>query len=165
MNERLKKIRTSKNLTLAKFGESVGLSPGAVSDMERGRRGITDQTIRSICREYHVNEEWFKNGTGEMFMADSGDEIEALARRYNLSHGIQVFIEKLVNSNEAAQQAVIDLIVETAAAINGSEVAPEYHAPKSFEEMSPEEIADAVREGREAEKGEEGESSRSSYTA
>ena len=74
MNERLKKIRTSKNLTLAKFGESIGLSPGAVSDMERGRRGITDQTIRSICREYHVNEEWFKNGTGEMFMADSGDE-------------------------------------------------------------------------------------------
>lgn len=165
-NDRLKKIRTEKGLTLAKFGDRIGLTPGAVSDMERGRRGITEQTRTSVCREFRVNREWLVNGTGEMFMPDASDEIEALAKRYNLSYGMQVFIEKLVNSSSAAQDAVIDLIIETAEAIKSGDVSAAYREKiKTFEEMTPGEIADQVAKEREIEKRDTEESDQSSFTA
>ena len=37
---------------------------------------FTHQMIKSICREYNVNEEWLINGTGEMFSeVDREDQI------------------------------------------------------------------------------------------
>lgn len=143
-NERIKQIRTAKNLTLAKFGEMIGLSPGAVSDMERGRRGVTDQTIRSICREFRVNEEWIRNGNGEIFKPDASDEIENLARRYNLSFGIQVFIEKLVNSEPEVQDAVINLITESAKAILSSDVPADYRDTNGIKKKDDTEAAEAA---------------------
>lgn len=162
-NDRLKKIRTEKGLTLAQFGEQIGLTPGAISDMERGRRGLTEQTRTSICREFKVNREWLVNGEGSMFLPDSSDELEALARRYALSREVLVFIEKLVNSEEDVQNAVIKLMLDTAATIKGQTTSPAVQ--KSFEEMSESEIADAVKSEREKEKEAKEESGRSSSTA
>lgn len=66
--ERVREIRKSLNLTLEKFGERLGVGKTAISNIETGNRSLTDQMFRSICREYHVSEEWLKNGTGEMFI-------------------------------------------------------------------------------------------------
>ena len=161
-NDRLKMIRTELGLTLAKFGEQIGLTPGAVSDMERGRRGITEQTRNSICREFKVNRSWLIDGIGDMFVPDSNDELKALAKRYNLPVEVQIFIEKLVKSDEAVQDAVVKLILATSAAIKGE---TEVSAPKSFEEMSAIEIAEQVEIERDKEKREEDASGRSSSTA
>lgn len=162
-NDRLKMIRTEKGLTLAKFGERIGLTPGAVSDMERGRRGITEQTRNSVCREFSINKEWLMTGTGEMEVPE-GDELEALARRYNLSRDFQAFIEKLVTADSSVQEAVIDLILQTSAAING-EAPPIETEPKKFEEMTPAEIAAKVEDERRVEKEAADGSGRSSSTA
>lgn len=164
-NDRLKIIRTEEHLTLAKFGERIGLTPGAVSDMERGRRGITEQTRNSVCREFHINKEWLLSGSGEMRSPTSDDALNALAEQYGLSNEIKVFIAKLVKADEVVQDAVINLILATASAINGEASAPAPAAPKTFEEMSAEEIAEAVIEERAAEKREQDESGRSSSTA
>lgn len=67
MNERIRELRKSLNLTLEKFGNPLGVGKTAISKIENGERGVTDQMIRSICREYSVNEEWLVNGTGDMF--------------------------------------------------------------------------------------------------
>lgn len=66
--ERVREIRKSLNLTLEKFGEKLGVGKTAISNIEVGNRNLTDQMFRSICREYHVSEEWLKNGTGEIFV-------------------------------------------------------------------------------------------------
>ena len=80
MNERVKYIRKSQDSdsTLERFGKRIGLSKTAISDIENGRRGLTDQTFISICREFSVNPDWLRDGSGEPFLRRSRDEeIEA----------------------------------------------------------------------------------------
>lgn len=62
VNERVKEIRKSNNLTMDKFGERIGVTKAAISKIEKGERGVTDQMIKSICREFGYNEEWLRNG-------------------------------------------------------------------------------------------------------
>lgn len=76
MNERIRELRKLLGLTLEKFGAPLGVGKTAISKIENGDRGVTDQMIKSICREYNVNEEWLVHGTGEMFSeVDREDQI------------------------------------------------------------------------------------------
>lgn len=86
--ERVKKIRKALNLTLEKFGAKLGVSKSAVSNIESGSRGLTEQMIRSICREYQVSEEWLRNGNGEIF--------QNLSRREKIA----TFLGTLMNEDE-----------------------------------------------------------------
>ncbi len=66
-NERVKFIRKSKNLTMEKFGEKLGVTKVAISRIESGDRRVTDQMFIAICRVFDVNPEWLRDGTGEPF--------------------------------------------------------------------------------------------------
>lgn len=66
-NERIKELRKTLGLTLEKFGQSLGVSHAAISNIESGKRNLTEQMTKSICREYNVNENWLRNGEGDMF--------------------------------------------------------------------------------------------------
>lgn len=74
MKERIKYIRKEKGLTQTEFGEKIGVKGNTVTNYETGLRNPTDAVIRSICREFDINEEWLRNGTGEMFVQKSKDE-------------------------------------------------------------------------------------------
>lgn len=67
MNERIRKLRKVLGLTLEKFGDHVGVTKVAISNLEKGNRSVTDQMFKSICREFNVNPDWLRNGQGEMF--------------------------------------------------------------------------------------------------
>lgn len=75
ISDRVRQIRLAGGYTMKQFAERVGISDSAVSQIEKGRTGISDQTIRSICREYGVNEIWLRTGVGEM-NADLGRAAE-----------------------------------------------------------------------------------------
>ncbi len=62
VNERIKEIRKSNELTMEKFGEYIGVTKAAISKIEKGERGVTDQMIKSICREFGYREEWLRDG-------------------------------------------------------------------------------------------------------
>ena len=68
MNERVRILRKSLGLTLEKFGNKLGVSKVAISNIENGNRNITDQMFKSICREFNVNPTWLREGTGEMLI-------------------------------------------------------------------------------------------------
>jgi transcriptional regulator with XRE-family HTH domain len=68
LNERLALLREILGLTTRKFGEKLNITGGAVTNMEKGTRNITDRTISDICREFNVNEEWLRNGKGDVFI-------------------------------------------------------------------------------------------------
>ena len=74
MNERVKQLRKALDLTLEKFGEKLGVKKSAISLIENGERNLTDQMVKSICREFDVNKEWLRNGTGSMFIERTRDE-------------------------------------------------------------------------------------------
>lgn len=77
MNERVKEIRKTLNLTLEKFGNKLGVGKSAINKIEKGENSLTEQMFISICREFNVNPEWLRNGTGSMFLELDQDGIIA----------------------------------------------------------------------------------------
>lgn len=74
MNERIRQLRKALGLTLEEFGAKVGVGKTAISNIENGNRNLTDQMFLSICREWNVNEDWLRNGSGDMFIQKSKDK-------------------------------------------------------------------------------------------
>ena len=66
LNERVKQLRKTLDLTMEKFGDRLGVKKNSISQIE--------QMIKSICREFDVDEEWLRNGTGSMFIERTRDE-------------------------------------------------------------------------------------------
>ncbi len=62
VNERVKEIRKSLELTMEKFGERLGVGKVAISCIESGKNNVTEQMIKSICREFGYREEWLRDG-------------------------------------------------------------------------------------------------------
>lgn len=65
--QRVRELRKELQLTLEKFGKPLGVGKTAISKIENGERGLTDQMVLAICREYNVDENWLRTGEGEMF--------------------------------------------------------------------------------------------------
>lgn len=82
MNERIKKLRKSLDLTQQEFADRIGIKRGAIANYEVGRNIPTDSVVSLICREFNVNEEWLRNGTGEMFLpVDRNADIARLTKQ------------------------------------------------------------------------------------
>ena len=112
MNERIRKLRKSLDLTQVEFGRRIGMKQNTIALIEGGRN-TSDQTIFAICREFHVREEWLRTGEGEMFAPDVHDEFKALAARYpNLTHESLVFIEKLIGLSKDDQDVIMNFLRE-----------------------------------------------------
>lgn len=78
MNDRIKELRKAMNLSQEKFGELLGITKSGVSDIESGRRKVTDQHVIMLVNN-GVNEEWLRTGKGSMFVPENkNDEISKL---------------------------------------------------------------------------------------
>lgn len=73
MNERLKLLRKTLDLSQDAFAERIGMKGSSISLLESGRRNITEQVIKSICREFNVDYGWLTTGSGEMFVDSDED--------------------------------------------------------------------------------------------
>lgn len=73
MNERLKKLRKTLDLTQQEFANRIGIARGNIASYEVGKNSISDAVIALICREFNVNEEWLRTGEGEMFNSNKND--------------------------------------------------------------------------------------------
>jgi len=67
MNERLKKLRKALNFTQQEFAIRIGTTQNVVANYETGRRNPSRSVINNICKTFHVNEDWLRDGIGEMF--------------------------------------------------------------------------------------------------
>lgn len=80
MKDRIKKLRKSLDLTQQEFANKIGMKQNTIAQYEMGRTKPSDAIIFSICREFNVNEEWLRNGEGEIFKRLlPGDEYGAYA--------------------------------------------------------------------------------------
>jgi len=72
-NQRLKIFRKSVNLNQKEFGESLGLTQGGYSDIERGKNGVTNR-IKIFLHQFHnLNIHWLETGEGDMLSATIDD--------------------------------------------------------------------------------------------
>lgn len=77
-NDRIRMLRKELNLTLTEFSKKLGITHAALSNIENGKRNVTEQMRKSICREFRVDPIWLSTGEGDMFIDESIDLIEIL---------------------------------------------------------------------------------------
>lgn len=65
--DRLKVLRKSLKMTQIEIANIINSSNGHVSDMEKGRKNITDSTMDLLDLKLNVNIDWLRSGKGEMF--------------------------------------------------------------------------------------------------
>lgn len=84
MNERIRALRETVGLSRAAFGQRLGVSGDVINNIERGRVEIKEPIVKLICSEFSVNENWIRNGTGEMFIKNASSTMEQLKEEFNL---------------------------------------------------------------------------------
>mgnify|MGYP002520430417 CR=1 FL=1 len=73
VGERIRAVRRALDLTQTEFGRRIGMKQNTIALIEGGRN-TSDQTLKAICREFNVSEEWLRDGRGEMFLPKTRDE-------------------------------------------------------------------------------------------
>lgn len=104
--ERIREIRKAMGLTLEKFGEKLGVTRVAISNIENGNRNLTDQMARSICREYNVSYDYLIDGEGEMFDDLPQTILDELCRQYDLDEFDRALVEMYIGLPEDVRTAL-----------------------------------------------------------
>ena len=106
MNERVKQIRKSLGMSQELFGGALGVTKTAICAIEAGRRGLTEQMAKSICREFNVNYDWLIDGFGEMFDVVPETLVVELAQEFNLDDLDKRIILGYLKLSEADRLAI-----------------------------------------------------------
>ena len=115
MNDRIKEVRQYFKLTLEEFGRRIGMTKSGLSKVERGENGTTEQTITSICREFNVNEEWLRTGSGPMLDDSKPSILARLAEEKQLTPREQAIVSAFIDlppQDRAAIMRYTDSLVE-----------------------------------------------------
>ena len=86
MNNRIKELRKDLGLTLEKFGERIGIKKSSLSTIENGKSNASDQTIKSIWREFNVSENWLRTGKLPMYVEASTFSLDDFAKQHHVSN-------------------------------------------------------------------------------
>ena len=116
MNKRIYELRKFLGLTLEKFGERLGVTKVTISRIENGVNNVTDHMFKSICREFNVNEEWLRYGTGDMFVIPEDEDAllvsEVLENPDNKFYRSVLNLIKTYKQTSPASQKVLDEFAE-----------------------------------------------------
>ena len=82
VNDRVKHVRNSLDLTQVKFAERIAISTSYLAGMEIGDRKVNERIIRLIANEFSIDEHWLKTGNGEMFNEDSNASLAQLTNLF-----------------------------------------------------------------------------------
>ena len=110
ISDRIKDLRKELNLKKSYFDNKIVIKKAAISAIEKGIRNVTDRIINDICREFNVNEEWLRNGTGEMFAPTFNDKLDQLATEYNFSKLEYNFFSSYLKLDEKKREAVTEFL-------------------------------------------------------
>ena len=108
--ERVKEIRKSLDLTLERFGEKLGVTKVAISNIEKGNRSLTDQMAKAICREYNVSYDYLVDGEGEMFSDLPDTVLDELCMQYDLDAYDKKLLEVYLELPKSARDAIKEII-------------------------------------------------------
>ena len=158
INERVRDIRKEINLTMEAFGGRLGVTRTAISNIEKGNRGVTDQMFNSICREFNVNPDWLRDGSGEMFVSvPRNDLIESFVGDIlaNEPEGFRTrLITALAKMDEKGWEALERFCREVMAEEAAAKKQPETEREKLHEELDRQlDLQDGTRKSPESSAG------------
>ena len=101
MDARLKMLRKQLGLTQQELADRIGIKRNTIATYESGRNEPIDAVISLICREFHINELWLREGIGEMEEKLPGDN------QFSWNMG------KLMNTTNPTVMNMVNAIAET----------------------------------------------------
>jgi len=79
IGERIGELIEALGIKKVRFAERLKIDQSYVTQLTTGKRKPSDRTISDICREFNVQEEWLRNGSGKMFIDFTEDEFSKAA--------------------------------------------------------------------------------------
>lgn len=108
MNNRIREVRQQNSMSMKTFGDRLGISSAAVSKIETGINTPSEQTIRAICSEFHINRDWLVDGIGAM--EASRPFVPELMRILNQHPALKSVLESMVTEMDAEDWAALNAI-------------------------------------------------------
>ena len=134
--ERVKNIRKTLGLTLERFGNRLGVTKVAVSNIEKGNRNLTEQMAKSICREYNVNYDYLINGNGDPFSDAPQTILDELCEQYKCDALDRSIIQEYLELDDDDRKVVKEYVRKIAMRIASEDkntIAPQ--TPAEMERM------------------------------
>lgn len=69
-SEKIKQIRQTLNLSVAKLSRKIGIAERTIVSYEHEGRTPSLDFLAQICKSFNINPSWFLFGEGEMFKKD-----------------------------------------------------------------------------------------------
>lgn len=66
VGQRIKQVRKACGYTQQAFADQLGLKQNTIATYEIEKTVPSDRTLKSICKTFHVNEDWLRSGQGTM---------------------------------------------------------------------------------------------------
>jgi len=112
INERLRILRKSiLGLTQNDLGKSIGVTGFTISDIEKGKRKLTERNLSAICDKYKVNKNWFLTGEGNPITEpDQGNKF--LNAIKNATNNNDIFLQSIVTAYDSLSEDGKDYIYE-----------------------------------------------------
>jgi transcriptional regulator with XRE-family HTH domain len=121
MKDRVKILRKELGFTQSEFAEKLLLTHSIISRVESGDVPLSEKNIKLICRTFDVNEDWVRNGKGDIFLKkdvrDTSKKKELFAVFDTLSPEMQDVIlnmvEGLVKAQSNSQNPMLSAMEKT----------------------------------------------------
>lgn len=123
MEERLRRVRVSTGLSMAKFAEKIGIKAASISRLESGVNSPADRTVKLICSEFGVSETWLRTGDGEMYEKKpaADDLLGRLATDFKMSETEIAFLEAYLQL-PAEKRMVLEELIDKACDIRSRKI-------------------------------------------
>jgi len=111
IHERIKYLRKKElKITQDIFAKSINVSCSNIGSIEIGRINVTDRIIHDICSTYNVNEEWLKNGIGEIFNPISSVSFDDYAKQQGMTDLEKEIISKYLELSVETRKEVMSML-------------------------------------------------------
>ena len=121
MEKRIQQIRNELRLSQAELGEKIGLTRSGVSNLENGKRKVSNKHIKLLCSELNINESWLRTGDGNMFRNESGHSLDALEKLHPMHTLTRAFVEALISMPPEQEAVFVQLVHDVAARVRAAD--------------------------------------------
>jgi transcriptional regulator with XRE-family HTH domain len=122
IGNRLKAIRKALNLNQTDFGTRINLSQTTIGQYEKETRPLTERVISQLVSEFHINEEYLRHGTGDMFIDQTPKLVRQLADELSLSDREQRLLLTFLTFPPETRAQVLDFAQEFVAKLQQIEI-------------------------------------------
>lgn len=112
INQRFAELRKACKKNQVSFGKVLGLSRSGITDIESGRRNVTEKHLVMLSNwdEYNVNIDWLRTGKGEMFLQTETDALEMIRKEYHLTDAQFRFVSKFLRLPESEKDIIFNFL-------------------------------------------------------